>query len=189
MHCNICGKESGSDFEQASVRSNVRKFASEQFAIWRCPHCKSIHARDEVDLGHYYADYPFHKLKDISVDWMLSAMYDNLLARLKSAGLKQEHRILDFGCGSGLFIAYLRKKGYSNVFGYDEYSENFADKSVLADAYDCVTAQDVIEHVPEPQDGHAREGHPDGEQGDGVEIALAVARGDAAGAARRDGGR
>jgi 2-polyprenyl-3-methyl-5-hydroxy-6-metoxy-1,4-benzoquinol methylase len=151
MHCNICGKESGSDFEQASVRSNVRKFAAEQFAIWRCPHCKSIHARDEVDLAHYYADYPFHRLKDISVDWMLAAMYGNLLTRLKSAGLKQEHRILDFGCGSGLFIAYLRKQGYPNVFGYDEYSEKYADKSVLAEAYDCVTAQDVIEHVPEPQ--------------------------------------
>jgi SAM-dependent methyltransferase len=151
MHCNICGQECDDAVERATVRSNVRKFATETFAIWRCPHCKSIHARDDVDLGHFYADYPFHKLKDTSVEWMLDAMYDNLLARLSRAGVKPEHRILDFGCGSGLFLAHLRKKGYLNVFGFDEFSEHYADRSVLGQTYDCVTAQDVIEHVPDPQ--------------------------------------
>lgn len=164
MHCNICGQESGSEVEQASVRSNVRKFASETFAVWRCPHCLSIHARDEVDLAHYYADYPFHKLQDSKVDWMLGAMYRNLLRRLTQSGVTQESRILDYGCGSGLFLSYLRKQGYAQVFGYDEYSERYSDKSVLSEPYDCVMTQDVIEHVPEPQafvkamHGHARPG-------------------------------
>jgi hypothetical protein len=35
MRCNVCGQEAGADVEQASVRSNVRKFAGEQFAVWR----------------------------------------------------------------------------------------------------------------------------------------------------------
>src|SRR5690349_13358493 len=100
MHCNICGQDAGDEVEQASVRSNVRKFAGEQFAIWRCPHCSSIHARDEVDLAHYYADYPFHKLKDAKVDWMLRSMYLNLLRRVRAAGITPEHSLLDFGCGS-----------------------------------------------------------------------------------------
>jgi 2-polyprenyl-3-methyl-5-hydroxy-6-metoxy-1,4-benzoquinol methylase len=151
MRCNVCGQEAGADVEQGSVRSNVRKFATEQFAVWRCPHCLSIHARDEVDLAHYYADYPFHKLKDVKVDWMLSAMYGNLLSRLRAAGITAESSVIDYGCGSGLFLSYLRKRGFAHTAGYDEYSEGFADKSVLSERYDCVMTQDVIEHVPDPQ--------------------------------------
>jgi SAM-dependent methyltransferase len=149
MHCNICGRDAD-EVEQASVRSNVRKFANEQFVVWRCPHCLSLHARDEVDLAHYYADYPFHKLRDTKVDWMLQAMYRNLLARLTRAGFTKDSSLLDYGCGSGQFLAFLRAQGFEHVYGYDEYSEGYSDKSVLARRYDCVMTQDVIEHVPEP---------------------------------------
>jgi 2-polyprenyl-3-methyl-5-hydroxy-6-metoxy-1,4-benzoquinol methylase len=150
MTCNICGREAGPEPEQATVRSNVRKFAAEQFAVWRCPHCASIHARDEVDLGRYYADYPFHKLKDTKVDWMLRAMYANLLSRIRTARVQPEQSLLDYGCGSGLFLAHLQREGFTNASGYDEYSERYADRSVLGRSYDCVMTQDVIEHVAEP---------------------------------------
>ncbi len=151
MHCNVCGQDAEQPVEQAVVRSNVRKFAAEQFAVWRCPHCLSLHARDEVDLGKYYADYPFHKLGEVSVGWMLHAMYGNLLSRLKSVGVGRETSLLDYGCGSGLFLSYLRERGFEHVAGYDEYSEGYADKAALARRYGCVMAQDLIEHVPEPQ--------------------------------------
>ena len=80
MLCNVCDRESD-DVEEASIRSNVRKFASEQFALWRCAHCRTIHARDEVDLDHYYRHYPFHKLDGTDVDWMMKAMYGQMLRR------------------------------------------------------------------------------------------------------------
>jgi 2-polyprenyl-3-methyl-5-hydroxy-6-metoxy-1,4-benzoquinol methylase len=151
MKCNICGHDCAAPLEQANVRSNVRKFASEQFAVWRCPACKSIHARDEVDLAHYYADYPFHKLSSVKADWMLTAMYRNLQSRLRKAGVGAESSLLDYGCGSGAFLDLLRGQGYSDVSGYDEYSERYADKAALSRRYDCVLTQDVIEHVTEPQ--------------------------------------
>jgi 2-polyprenyl-3-methyl-5-hydroxy-6-metoxy-1,4-benzoquinol methylase len=155
MRCNICEQASGDDVEQAAVRSNVRKFAQEKFVVWRCPHCASLHARDEVDLAHYYAEYPFHKLqevrKDAKADVMVRAIYRNLLSRLRAAGLRQDHALLDYGCGSGEFLAYLREQGFSDVSGYDEYSEKYADKRALSRSYDCVMSQDVIEHVPEPR--------------------------------------
>jgi SAM-dependent methyltransferase len=154
MQCNVCGavtSDGSGEVEEARVRSNVRKFAHETFAVWRCPSCLSIHARDEVDLAHYYADYPFHKLSETTVDWMLQAMYGNLLSRLRKAGVTESSRVLDYGCGSGLFLSYLRARGFTDAQGYDEYSERFADKSVLAEPFDCVMAQDVIEHVPDPQ--------------------------------------
>jgi 2-polyprenyl-3-methyl-5-hydroxy-6-metoxy-1,4-benzoquinol methylase len=149
--CNVCDRDAAGEVESARVRSNVRKFASETFAVWRCPHCKSIHAKDEVDLAHYYADYPFHKLGESKVDWMLAAMYGNALKRLTHAGIGPEHAILDYGCGGGLFLKYLASRGFVQATGYDEYSDAYKDASVLKRTYDCVTTQDVIEHVPEPR--------------------------------------
>ena len=124
----------------------MRVFRNEEFAIWRCKNCGSIHARDEVDLAYYYAKYPFH---DLPLDWRLYVMYRNLLSRLQRAGLKPSHKILDYGCGGGHFVQLLAKNGYS-AQGFDEYSSRFGDRRVLDDRYDCIVSQDVIEHVAAP---------------------------------------
>jgi 2-polyprenyl-3-methyl-5-hydroxy-6-metoxy-1,4-benzoquinol methylase len=152
LRCNVCLKEVPGNVERASVRSNVRKFREEQFELWRCPECRSIHASEDVDLAHYYRSYPFHDIGEQTVDWMLRAMYRKQLARLKAAGLKPEHRILDFGCGGGAFLKFLKAAGYPDVSGFDEYSENYADKRVLDARYDLILTQDVLEHVAEPWD-------------------------------------
>jgi 2-polyprenyl-3-methyl-5-hydroxy-6-metoxy-1,4-benzoquinol methylase len=150
VSCNLCGERSSlSECEQASVRSNVRKFRSERFALWRCPRCRGIHARDPVDLAHYYADYPTFPE---SVEPRLRPAYANLLARLTEAGLGKGDRILDFGCGSGALVRFLRSRGYEHTRGYDAYARAFADPSALEARYDCVISQDVIEHVDSPRE-------------------------------------
>lgn len=151
-YCNICETESPSEVERARVRSNVRRFMEEDFEVWRCPTCQSIHASDEVDLAHYYAEYPFHKLGEMDLDWMLSAMYRNLLARLKTHGFALDKSLLDYGCGSGHFLKLCRDEGYTAVAGYDAYSEHFTDRSVLDAKYDVVMSQDVLEHVESPRE-------------------------------------
>lgn len=146
--CILCKRRAGERaVEEASVRSNVRVFRNELFALWRCPGCGSIHARDEVDLGYYYSQYPFH---DLPIDWRIRAMYQNLLSRLRKAGLSPQHRILDYGCGSGHFVTFLKEAGYVNVTGFDEYSKEYGDRAVLSEQYDCIMSQDVIEHVSSP---------------------------------------
>jgi 2-polyprenyl-3-methyl-5-hydroxy-6-metoxy-1,4-benzoquinol methylase len=153
QRCNICNNTlSGTrPHEEASVRSNVRKFRGEQFRIWRCPQCASVHATDEVDLAHYYREYPFHNIgEEGDVDWMLQAMYRKQWKRLRAAGLQREHAVLDYGCGGGAFVKFLRKQGYANVQGFDEYSDTFGDKRVLEARYDMILTQDVLEHVAEP---------------------------------------
>jgi 2-polyprenyl-3-methyl-5-hydroxy-6-metoxy-1,4-benzoquinol methylase len=147
-HCPVCGA-TGADVvkERASVRSNVRVFSAERFEVWRCGACGSLHATEEVDLAHYYARYPFHAMP---VDWRTRVMYDNQLARLRKAGLHPGHRILDYGCGGGNFVKHLKRRGYTNAQGFDEYSSEFGDRSVLDQKYDCVFSQDVVEHVAEP---------------------------------------
>jgi 2-polyprenyl-3-methyl-5-hydroxy-6-metoxy-1,4-benzoquinol methylase len=153
QRCNICNTTITGPVEEASVRSNVRKFKSEQFRIWRCPNCASVHASDEVDLAYYYREYPFHHIGgDSDMDWALQAMYRKQWKRLRAAGLQREHAVLDFGCGGGAFVKFLRNKGYTNVQGFDEYSETFGDKRVLDARYDMILTQDVLEHVAEPWD-------------------------------------
>ncbi len=127
---------------------NVRAFSQDSFAVWRCAECRSIHARDDVNLERYYSLYPFFSLPN---DWRIRALYASQLRRLKKAGLRREHHILDYGCGSGSFVAYLAARGYANACGYDEYSEAFRDPAVLERGYDCVLSQDVLEHVPDPR--------------------------------------
>ncbi|HEX2676478.1 MAG TPA: class I SAM-dependent methyltransferase, partial [Polyangiales bacterium] len=83
-------------------------------------------------------------------DWMLRAMYGKQLSRLRAAGLRPEHAVLDYGCGGGAFVRFLKSRGYANARGFDEYSEAFSDRSVLAQRYDVILSQDVLEHVPEP---------------------------------------
>jgi SAM-dependent methyltransferase len=100
-----------------------------------------------VDLDHYYARYPFFSLPD---DWRLRAVYDNLLRRLRRAGVHPRHRILDYGCGGGAFVRHLRRRGFAHAFGYDRYSPGFCDGAALEQRYDCVLSQDVLEHVAEP---------------------------------------
>jgi 2-polyprenyl-3-methyl-5-hydroxy-6-metoxy-1,4-benzoquinol methylase len=145
--CDLCGQETPqTKLETAAVHSNVRAFRAETFDYVRCAHCRSLHARDPVNLAHYYAKYPYHHLPD---DFMLRALHGHYLARLRRCGLQRSHTILDFGCGGGHFVRYLQSKGYA-ARGFDEYSADFADKGALDARYDCIISQDVIEHVPTP---------------------------------------
>jgi 2-polyprenyl-3-methyl-5-hydroxy-6-metoxy-1,4-benzoquinol methylase len=147
----VCGRASGSleEAEIATVRSNVRVFRGERFRVWRCGACRSIHALDEVDLDHYYGSYPVFPE---AIEWRLYPSYDGLLSRLKAAGLERQHRILDYGCGSGALVRFLRVRGYGSTSGYDAYTPAFRDRTVLERRYDCIVSQDVIEHVDSPID-------------------------------------
>jgi SAM-dependent methyltransferase len=148
-HCSVCFGPASADAgrETAVVRSNVRAFKQEQFPVWRCEKCLSIHATREVDLARYYADYPFHAGK---LGWIAIFCFDNLLRRLRRAGLKKSHRILDYGCGSGILVEYLRRRGYDGAVGYDACSPTHHDPKLLEATYDCIVSQDVIEHVAKP---------------------------------------
>jgi len=147
--CCICGAQgkSAAAPKAALVRSNVRRFRDEQFALWRCEACGSIHARDNVDLRRYYEDYPFQRQR---LNWTVRRVYGLLLRRLRRAGVRRSDSVLDFGCGSGLLVEFLHSRGYARAVGYDAYTEGFGDPAPLKGRYDCLFAQDVVEHVEQP---------------------------------------
>lgn len=136
------------DVEHAAVPSNVRAFKDQAFTVWRCPTCRSLHCRDIVNLETYYANYPIAKTLTDPMRVGLA----NTVARLQRHGLMQTSRVLDYGCGRGLLLQYLRECGYTNIVGYDRYSDAFQDRAALRPAaYDVIVLQDVIEHVEDPR--------------------------------------
>ena len=62
--------------------------------------------------------------------------------------------MLDYGCGGGQSVVQLpaRVGSFTDVHGFDEYSAEFGDKKVLDADYDCILSQDVVEHVPSPNE-------------------------------------
>lgn len=145
--CVLCGK-AARDPASASVPSNVRAHRHERFAVWRCPSCHGLHARDEVDLDHYYADYPFYRLA--CLDDFHRKVYANLWRRVTNAvPIDADSAVLDYGCGSGHFVEFLREAGVKAT-GYDAYAPGFDDPERLSGRYECVVSQDVLEHVPDP---------------------------------------
>jgi 2-polyprenyl-3-methyl-5-hydroxy-6-metoxy-1,4-benzoquinol methylase len=150
LSCNLCGADCSAEaVESTRVHSNVRAFRTSEYPVWRCGSCRSIHALGEVDLALHYARYPFHQL---SRDPRLAIVYAKLLRRLRHSGLRRTSTILDYGCGSGAFVEFLRDRGFSQAVGYDEYSPRMAQPERLRSRYDFVLAQDVIEHAEAPLD-------------------------------------
>lgn len=147
LTCAVCG-HSGPAVEETVVRCNVRRFRDKKFGVWRCGECGSLHSEKVENLTDYYRDYPIRQAK---LDYFLRVWYGVLLKRLVEAGLKKEHSILDYGCNHGLFLDFLKEKGYRHSSGFDPYVERFQVSQVLERKYDWVISMDVIEHDEDPQ--------------------------------------
>ncbi len=145
--CCICGAAPAPVVETARVRSNVRAHRHEEFGLWRCGECRSIHALEPVELDHYYRDYPFLRARPSRI---VRYFHRRLWGRVRAAGAPARVRVLDYGCGAGVLVDDLRGAGV-DAAGYDAYAPRFADRGPLARTHDVVLAQDVLEHVDDPR--------------------------------------
>ena len=148
--CDICGYQTDTPqpADVGTVRGNTARFMKTTFHLWKCPQCQTIHSVDPVDFADIHADYPLNKPR--RPDLFALKTMRNLLKRLRRAGINKTDAILDFGCGAGMFVGFLKERGYVDVTGYDPYVGQFAQAPADA-AFDCVVANDVIEHIPAPQ--------------------------------------
>jgi 2-polyprenyl-3-methyl-5-hydroxy-6-metoxy-1,4-benzoquinol methylase len=151
--CSVCNYRVDPNNESAfaTFPCRIRALMDEQFKVWRCPDCGTIHCLEVVDLDYYYSKYPF---EDAQLVWPLRIFYGNLCRQLTKHGFSKQHSFLDYGCGKhGLFVQYLQEKGFINARGYDPYApqDGLGDGSLLQPgAFDFVSSQDVIEHVEDP---------------------------------------
>jgi len=146
--CQICDYHTSAPKpnELGRVRGNTERFRNTSFQLWKCPQCQTIYSLDPVDFPDIYLDYPLQKRQ---LDFFARRTMRNLLRRLKRAGLRRTDSILDYGCGNGIFIRFLNEAGYPHVSGYDPYVPEFAASPVERSPFDCVVANDVIEHCPD----------------------------------------
>lgn len=147
--CNVCDNPGtlATAKEIQEVYSNRRKFSDRKFTVWRCSSCGSLHSKEAVNLDEYYEGY----LANRNLDYFLSSMYYSRLGVLSRYGFRKSSTLLDYGCNQGLFLSFLRKRRYINVFGYDPYIPEYADEIPLSKKYDFVVSYQVIEHVEEPR--------------------------------------
>lgn len=148
MICNTCDRPGS--FETATecvkARSNVREFGQELFTLWRCDQCRTIHSLEPIDPEKYYKDYPVHNQK---VDIFTRMILRNRLSFMTKLGVRRSHAILDYGCGEGLFVDYLKSKRYT-IQGHDPYTEKYS-QAIHPDArFDVVCSDQVIEHAADP---------------------------------------
>jgi SAM-dependent methyltransferase len=151
LRCNLCERPGtlSEAVEVAQVPCNVRQFRNDFFTIWRCTGCGSLHCKEDADLASYYADYP---LKKQALAFSQRVGYANRARLLKRQGVRNSHRILDYGCGYGIFVKYLRENGFPDVTGYDPYVAAYSNPAALQHEYDTVVSYDVIEHYQDPRE-------------------------------------
>lgn len=100
--------------------------------------------------------------------WLSSSVYSDILAVLEQKGNLSSKRLLDVGCGTGEFIAFMRQHGWDAVGlelcseavaiaksrGLEVYNlsiEEFLSKHLqYSSAFTVVTLLHVLEHVPNP---------------------------------------
>ncbi|MEO8130693.1 MAG: class I SAM-dependent methyltransferase [Bryobacteraceae bacterium] len=102
-----------------------------------------MHCAEDVDLRLYYEQYP---LKQQHLTFSERVGYRNRMRLLQRQGVKLTHRILDYGCGAGLFVNFLRGHGFRDVFGYDAFVSEYLANAEREAPYDAVVSYDVIEH-------------------------------------------
>ena len=146
--CVICGYKTStpSAGELGACRGNTERFRDQLHNLWKCPQCHSIHNVDPVDFADIYNDYPLNKRR---LDMFARGTLRNLLGRLRREGLTKQSSILDFGSGEPVLIQYLKEKEYNQVQGYDPYVAEYS--KMPRGQFDCVIANDVIEHVSDPR--------------------------------------
>jgi SAM-dependent methyltransferase len=151
LRCRICGYETGAPDPRdlGAVRGNTARFHDTLFRIWKCPRCRTLYSIDPVDYDDIYAGYPLFRRQ---LDHFARRSMANILRRLKRAGLKASDRILDYGCGTGLFVRFLNEAGYAAVIGYDPFVSEFARLPAEQASFDCVVNNDTIEHADDPRE-------------------------------------
>lgn len=145
--CRICGWEGNAvGYKVQEMMQNTK----EEFDYFSCPHCKCLQIREVPDnLEKYYGNnYYSYEEPDIFVSETVQ---------------KQEKRILDVGCGSGVWLCEMAKLGFVNLYGCDPFIQKDLEydngikiykKTIheMEGKFDQIYLSDSFEHVTDPHE-------------------------------------
>lgn len=164
--CPLCGSDNISVF----LKATDHLLTNESFNIFQCHSCHFLFTQDVPDakeIGKYYqsADYISHsdtrkglmnKLYHFGRTIMLKKKYGMVKKVAKGKNL------LDIGCGTGYFPAFMKRKGYAvNGVETDPKARAFAEKEFgirvyspedflghkIEGVFDVITLWHVMEHL------------------------------------------
>ena len=139
----------------AAARSSICGRSPARIRSARCSRPSTRPARASLPelrdyFGFCYQDVPSNPLVQIYESWL------DALERVRKPG-----RLLDVGCGTGLFLAVARRRGWQpfgiddcaeatrharDHFGLDVWDGEFADFASGDRRFDAITGWDIIEH-------------------------------------------
>ncbi|MFY0605497.1 MAG: class I SAM-dependent methyltransferase [Cyclobacteriaceae bacterium] len=143
--------------------------SNESFVIVKCEHCELRFTNprpDENNIAQYYQhdDYISHTNKAnnlVNLVYKLARYYTLRQKAKLIKGHVQGKQLLDFGCGTGVFLNHMHALNYQ-IQGYEpsEQAREIALKSgnfpvhqnltqIQKEQYDVITAWHVFEHVHE----------------------------------------
>jgi hypothetical protein len=127
--CVACGKES------------YLRLTKQDVEYFQCGDCETIFSKTLPNGNMVGGGFEIERNENHNKE-RFKRIY-NLLGNK----MVNESNILDFGCGNGLFVDYLKNIGF-NVVGYDKYSDKFDEMPLTK--FDIVTMVEVIEHLSHP---------------------------------------
>lgn len=153
--CLLCA---GERFERLFERSGKN--------FWMCRGCELVFVHDiypefVTDTEHIGATFSFEKPRQ--ADARKRKKFERVLAGFEP--YRKSGRLLEVGCGDGLFLAYARDKGWDvegvdvlepvienarRVHGLDVKAGELAEVGYPDGAFDVVFTSEVIEHVVHP---------------------------------------
>ena len=168
--CLLCGSDQIEDLFQArDFRLNDHK---ETFKFVKCNKCNLIFQyplpAEKDMIAHYNQNVLYKNPKDLS---KLRQYLHNYGLKKRSEMIthnKKQGLLLDIGCGTGSFLAYMAQHTHLEVTGTEINERNVAfiknnysfpvylgDLQQLAfpkEHFDVITMWDVIEHLPNPKE-------------------------------------
>jgi SAM-dependent methyltransferase len=144
--------------------------SGERFSIELCPACGLARTQPQPAtalIPDYYPPgyYGAAKRYPAFLEWLLDRLYGRRVARLEQVAGGRPGRVVDVGCGRGLLLDKLRRRGWDvvglelsaqsagyarDILGIDVRTCDLPEMGLPGSSVDLMILWHVLEHLPDP---------------------------------------
>lgn len=156
-NCEIC---SFNNYKLLFVTKDYNLGLDGNFNIVKCQKCGLVYLNprpDDEELKKYYPVTYYERVVNKIEEENLNERYE-FISYFKHTG-----KILDVGCGNGLFLNFMKEKGWEvygvevskmacnfakEKFNLEVYNSDLINADLKGGSFDLITMYDVLEHIP-----------------------------------------
>ena len=122
--CPLCNQKRSFIIYSEKSKNNL-KFVS-------CTNCQFVYKNPikKIYKKKFYSKKIYYSAKNLSSP-SLKRRFKDILNEIKKFDKSKNIRLLDFGCGNGNFLNYLKSYKYNNIFGYELYINKDQKKNIF----------------------------------------------------------